>query len=162
MKQRSFLLIVVLMISSVVYSQDFFRWQKIAENTVDFRADKDIIKFKRHVNFSKIKLAVSNNDVHFEKMFIRYSSGKIQEVKVKDYIREGKQSNTIKLKHQYGDIREIVFYYDTPEKNIKYNKHNNGKKKGHNDRYYDNRNPYYWNSYNPYMRKAVVSVWAYR
>lgn len=133
-----------LMISTLFASaQRVGNWEKLGQQTVNFKTEKDVIRASHKGTFSKIRIRVDGNDVEFHKVLVRFNNGSTQEISLRNVIPAGGESRVIDLNGNKRVIREVVFYYKTVSRNGGRN----------NDRHHHNR------PNNNHKRKATVSVW---
>lgn len=87
-------------------------WEELGCQTVGFARDRDTIRVGRGEGaFTKIRLAVSGNDVFINNMLIVYGNGKPDRIKVGEMLREGTVTRAVDLIGKRRIIRKIDLVY---------------------------------------------------
>lgn len=101
-------------------------WYKIANKTVDFKADKDQITILGADKFKAIQLKVTDARIRFEDFDVVYDLPGISEefkedISVRKDFKPGEKTRIVYLKYPCLKINKVVFMYNTVA-NWKYEK----------------------------------------
>jgi hypothetical protein len=90
------------------------RWRFIAEKTVDFHLDRDVIKFGNIGDeFRQLQLRVSDGALKMYDMKIYYDNGSVQDVDLRKNFGRGSSSRIIQLTGGRRHLERIEFHYET-------------------------------------------------
>lgn len=113
---RSFAAALLLAVSfaAQVEAQEGARWEQLGSKAVDFRGEKDVITVTaREGRFDAIKLVVSGNSIEVLDLKVRFGNGDVQDVQVREQIREGGETRVIDLERDDRVIQAIELVYRT-------------------------------------------------
>jgi hypothetical protein len=106
-------LVLSFLAASLVAAAPRPRWVKLGSTQVSDKVDRDtILVTARRGNFKALQIRVHERDVQFREVSIRFASGDLQNVEVRDVIRAGGQSRIIDIHGQDRVIRAIELVYD--------------------------------------------------
>jgi hypothetical protein len=88
-------------------------WQKIGETVASFQSQDESIVVIGADEFSAIKIKVEDAPLHIERLQVFYESGHMEEIKVKQRIQAGEESDVFRLEHPDRDIQKVAFTYNT-------------------------------------------------
>jgi hypothetical protein len=113
MKKITVLFVLVFLFASTgVQAQD--GWRFIADKTVAFGADHDvIITGNTNDDFRKLKLRVTDGPLKMYDMKVYFDNGSVQDVSIRSLIRQGGESRVIDLDGGLRHIKRIEFWYET-------------------------------------------------
>ena len=89
-----------------------YAWDQIGVRTVRDHTDRDTITLSGHRMFSRIKLCVARNHVHFYDLDVRFNNGANQDVSVRTRIPAGGCTRVIDLNGGPRDIASISMLYE--------------------------------------------------
>lgn len=92
-------------------------WRKIAETTVDFDKDKDVLMVFGKDRFRKLQFMVLDAPIEITNMIVYYEGGTRDTINVSSRIEEGGRSRVIDLEGSKPEIGRIVFNYKTSKEN---------------------------------------------
>ncbi|MGL4520491.1 MAG: hypothetical protein ACRCUJ_12675 [Phocaeicola sp.] len=117
MKSKLALLLMLLMtVVCTASAQTIGRWEKLGEKTVNFKADRDVIRSGHKGVFTRLKIRVDNAPVEFDRVLVEYGNGEKQEITVRQKIRAGGETREINLRGNRRNIKKITFHYSTDKK----------------------------------------------
>ncbi len=87
-------------------------WVQIAERVVTDRFDVDNIVLPGPVRFSRVKVCVYHNPVHFYDMDIFFANGGHQDVTLRQRLNNGECTRNIDLNGGMRNINRIKFKYE--------------------------------------------------
>ncbi|MBL7726514.1 MAG: hypothetical protein JNM68_02460 [Dinghuibacter sp.] len=89
-------------------------WRFIADKWVSFGVDHDVI-LTGNVNdeFSKLKLRVTDGPLKMYDMKVHFDNGGVQDVSIRNTIRQGGETRVIDLNGGVRRIAKIEFWYET-------------------------------------------------
>jgi hypothetical protein len=91
-------------------------WTMLGERTVDRQGDHDeILVTGLEGDFHRIALRVQGAPVEFYRVAVHYSNGDIQEVDMREQIRDGGETRAIDLEGKDRVIERVVFNYRTED-----------------------------------------------
>ena len=99
--------------SPAVVVNDKDGWHRIAETTVNFSKEKDMVSVMGSDRFAKIKFRVVDAGIEIADMTIAYEDGTTQDVPVKSTFTAGQESRIIDLPGSEKNIKTISFVYHT-------------------------------------------------
>lgn len=74
------------------------RWEMLGEQSVGFRADRDVIRVGRtEGRFERLKLRVLRNDIELLDARVVYGNGEVDELRVRQNLREGTETRPFDL-----------------------------------------------------------------
>lgn len=88
-------------------------WEKLGQQKVNFKSERDVIKCSSSKTYSALKIKVEEAPVEFESVQVRYANGSTQDIELRNVIRAGGESRVINLTGNKRAIKEIVFRYKT-------------------------------------------------
>ncbi len=93
-------------------------WHKIAEKTVDFKADRDQLTILGSDKFKAIQLKTTDARIHLESLSIVYDLPGVTEefkedISVRNDFKPGERTRIIYLKYPCLKINKVVFVYGT-------------------------------------------------
>lgn len=89
-----------------------FAWTQLGARDVRDRTDRDTINLNGHRQFSRIKLCVYRNPVHFYDLDVRFNNGGHQDVSIRERINPGQCTRSIDLTGADRDIRYVTMLYE--------------------------------------------------
>jgi hypothetical protein len=89
-----------------------FAWDQVAERVVLDRYDVDVIQLPGARTFSRVKVCVYDNPVHFYDFDIFFRNGGHQDVSVRQRINAGECTRNIDLNGGLRNITRIKFKYE--------------------------------------------------
>ena len=92
-------------------------WRKIAETTVDFEKDKDVLMVFGKDRFSKLQFMAMDAPIEITTMVVHYEGGTSDTITVDSRIEEGGRSRVIDLMGDKPEIGRIVLNYKTSNEN---------------------------------------------
>jgi hypothetical protein len=108
----SFFVLLFLFVSSAVYAQN--GWRFIADRMVAFGVDHDVIVTgNSNDDFRKLKLRVTDGPLKMYDMKVYFDNGSVQDVSIRQHIRQGGESRVIDLDGGLRHIQRIEFWYET-------------------------------------------------
>jgi hypothetical protein len=109
----SFMLLTSLLVASAAEAARRPAWVKLGSTSVSDRVDRDTIAVTaRRGNFEALQIRVSERDVQFREVAIRFANGDLQNVELRNVIRAGGQSRIIDIEGRDRVIRAIELVYD--------------------------------------------------
>lgn len=87
-------------------------WVQIAERIVTDRFDVDNIVLPGPVRYTRLKVCVYNNPVHFYDMDVFFANGGHQDVTLRQRLNNGECTRNIDLKGGARNINRIKFKYE--------------------------------------------------
>ncbi|WP_395645740.1 hypothetical protein [Terricaulis sp.] len=109
MKFKVLALSAVLAFSAIAPAYAF---DLVGTRTVRDRTDHDVISLPGHRQFSRIRLCVYRNPVHFYDLDVRYQNGGHEDVSVRSRINPGECTRWIDLRGDDRDITTIGMTYE--------------------------------------------------
>jgi len=118
---------VVLFILSVVFLNTSFAqkpavmmskepgWHKIGEITASLKMQTESIVVLGADEFSSIKLRVTDAPLNIDRLQVVYESGEVEDIEVRNNLKEGGETRAVTLKNGDEDIEKVVFTYKTLE-----------------------------------------------
>ena len=100
-----------------IVTSDQDGWRKVAETTVDFEKDKDVLMVFGKDRFRKLQFMVMDAPIEITSMVIYYEGGTRDTINVSSRIEEGGRSRVIDLMGDKPEIGRIVFNYNTSHEN---------------------------------------------
>lgn len=100
-----------------IVTSDQDGWRKVAETTVDFEKDKDVLMVFGKDRFSKLQFMVMDAPIEISNMIVYYEGGGRDTINVGARIEEGGKSRVIDLAGGKPEIGRIVFNYNTSNEN---------------------------------------------
>ena len=89
-----------------------YDWELLGTRKVGLLADRDVIEVGRgEGKFRKIKLRVRGNDIHFFDLKVVYGNGQVDDISVRENIREGGETRALDLRGRDRAIRRIEMVY---------------------------------------------------
>ena len=88
-------------------------WQKIAEATVDFKADKDKIPVSQAGNYKSVRIKTIDAPVHIDNLIVDYEEGGSENIPIRFDFKAGVESRAINLENVQKRIKEISIVYRT-------------------------------------------------
>ncbi len=112
-KYVSILMLFVFVITTAFHSSTN-NWKFIGDKTVGFGVDHDVI-ITGNINddFRKLKLRVTNGPLKVYDMKVHFDNGGVQDVSLRQHIRQGGESRVIDLDGGLRHIKKIEFWYET-------------------------------------------------
>jgi hypothetical protein len=111
-KIKILLALIVLFVSSSVFAQT--NWKFIGDKMVSFGVDKDVIVTgNTNDDFRKLKVKVTSGPLKMYDMKIVFDNGTVQDVSLRQHIRQGGESRVIDLEGGLRHIKRIEFWYET-------------------------------------------------
>jgi len=101
-----------LLISTFAGVSPALAWDKIGERIVTDRLDVDVIHLPGNRKFSRVKVCVKGNPVHFYDFDIFFRNGGHQDVNVRSRINAGECTRNIDLNGGQRNIDRIKFKYE--------------------------------------------------
>jgi hypothetical protein len=98
--------------SLVMISPAQAAWVQIAERIVTDRFDVDNIVLPGPVRYTRVKVCVYNNPVHFYDMDIFFANGGHQDVSLRQRLNNGECTRNIDLNGGARNINRIKFKYE--------------------------------------------------
>jgi hypothetical protein len=98
--------------SLVMISPAQAAWVQIAERIVTDRFDVDNIVLPGPVRYTRVKVCVTNNPVHFYDMDIFFANGGHQDVSLRQRLNNGECTRNIDLNGGARNINRIKFKYE--------------------------------------------------
>jgi hypothetical protein len=92
-------------------------WRKIAETTVDFEKDKDVLMVFGKDRFRKLQFMAMDAPIEITTMVVHYEGGTHDTITVDSRIEEGGRSRVIDLQGDKPEIGRIVLNYKTSNEN---------------------------------------------
>lgn len=89
-----------------------FAWDQVAERVVTDRYDVDVVNLPGNRTFTRVKVCVYDNPVHFYDFDIFYHNGGHQDVSVRSRINAGECTRSIDLNGGRRNIDRIKFKYE--------------------------------------------------
>jgi hypothetical protein len=89
-----------------------FAWTQLGARDVRDRTDRDTIHLNGHRQFSRIKLCVYRNPVHFYDLDVRFNNGGHQDVSMRSRINPGECTRSIDLTGEDRDIAYVTMLYE--------------------------------------------------
>lgn len=87
-------------------------WELLGSRKVGLFADRDSIEVgRKEGKFRKIKLRVRGNDIHFFDLKVVYGNGEVDDIPVREKIREGGETRALDLSGRDRVIRRIDMVY---------------------------------------------------
>jgi len=124
MKKTCLLIVLFTSISiSVLHAQQVMfsnkpGWYKIADKTVDFKADRDAITILGADKFKAIQIKVTDAHIHFDDFDVVYNLPGIsqefkEDISIRRDFKQGEKTRIIYLKYPCLKIDKVVFMYRT-------------------------------------------------
>jgi hypothetical protein len=88
-------------------------WHKIGETSVDFKADRDVVKVWGADRFKSLRIKATDAPVHIENMQVVYENGEPEDIPIRFDFKQGAESRAIDLKGYERKIKEVNFVYRT-------------------------------------------------
>lgn len=89
-----------------------YDWELLGSQRVNWLADRDSINVgRREGKFRKIKLRVRGNDVEMHDLKVIYGNGEVDDISVREHIREGRETRPLDLSGRDRFIRRIDMKY---------------------------------------------------
>ena len=88
-------------------------WHKIGETSVNFKADKDVVKVLGADSFKALRIKATDAPVHIENMQVVYENGEPEDIAIRFDFKQGTESRAIDLKGYERKIKEVSFVYRT-------------------------------------------------
>ena len=89
-------------------------WKFIADKTVSFGVDRDVIHFgNRKDEFRQLKLRVTDGPIKIYDMKVHFDNGGVQDVNLRSIILQGAESRVIDLDGGIRSLSKIEFTYET-------------------------------------------------
>jgi hypothetical protein len=88
-------------------------WQKIGETTVNFKADRDVVKVWGADAFKAIKIKATDAPVHIGNLLVVYQDGEPDDIPVRFDFKAGTESRPIDLEGKNRRIKQIDMIYKT-------------------------------------------------
>ncbi len=113
---RSAFIAFLLVLTGIFAAGDAFArpgdWELLGEKRVGFIVDRDVIRVGRSEGrFRSIKLRVQDNDIEILDLKVIYANGQVDDLPVRQFIRQGGETRAIDLKGEARAIREIQVLY---------------------------------------------------
>lgn len=87
-------------------------WELLGTQKVGFLVDRDVIQVGRQDgDFSKIKIAVRDNEVEFVDVNVVYGNGQKDHIQIRNHIHAGGETRAIDLKGGDRFIKRVEFVY---------------------------------------------------
>lgn len=102
-------------------------WTKLGEREVNLDLDRDVISCSGKGPFSAIRFHVEKTPVSFEKVYVKYGNGSVDNLNFNEYVRQGANSPELDLRGNKRIIKEIIVYYKAEKKSSNGNGNGNGK-----------------------------------
>jgi vacuolar-type H+-ATPase subunit H len=90
-------------------------WHKIGEITANFKMQTESIVVLGADKFSSVKLRVTDAPMNIDRIQVVYESGEVEDIEVRNNLKEGGETRTVSLKNADEDIEKVVFTYKTLE-----------------------------------------------
>lgn len=87
-------------------------WTQLGVRDVRDRTDRDTIYVEGHRQFTRIRLCVYRNPVHFRDLDVTFNNGGHQDVSVASRINPGQCTRAIDLTGDDRDIRSVSMLYE--------------------------------------------------
>jgi hypothetical protein len=114
MKRIKYLLIIVAIISISWMNKSSGDWRFIADKWVSFGVDHDVIVLgNANDAFTKLKLRVTDGPLKIYDMKVYFDNGAVQDVSIRNTIRQGGESRVIDLDGGTRHLSKIEFWYET-------------------------------------------------
>jgi hypothetical protein len=89
-------------------------WQFIADKWVSWGVDHDVIVFGNlKDDFRQLKLKVTDGPLKMYDMKVHFDNGEMQDVSIRNTIRQGGESRVIDLNGGLRHLSKIEFWYET-------------------------------------------------
>lgn len=111
MKQKIGLSLLFVLMSVFVAQAQIGNWEKLGENKVQFKSDKDVVKCSSKKTYTALKIKVNGAAVQFDEVFVTFENGNKQDVKLRSEIPSGGESRVINLQGNKRIIKDITFKY---------------------------------------------------
>ncbi|MBL0145879.1 MAG: DUF2541 family protein [Chitinophagaceae bacterium] len=112
-KYVSILMLFVFVITTAFYSSSN-DWKFIGDKMVGFGVDHDVIVTgNTNDDFRKLKLKVTSGPLKVYDMKVYFDNGSVQDVALRQHIRQGGESRVIDLDGGLRHIKKIEFWYET-------------------------------------------------
>ena len=112
MKTKTILATALVVLSTAVTASPAAAWDQIAERVVTDRFDVDNIVLPGPRKFTRIKVCVYENPVHFYDFDIFFRNGGHQDVSVRARLNPGECTRNIDLDGGLRNINRIKFKYE--------------------------------------------------
>jgi hypothetical protein len=112
MKTKHMIVTTLVALSTAFGASPAFAWDQVAERVVTDRLDVDVIFLPGARKFSRVKVCVADNPVHFYDFDIFFRNGGHQDVSVRSRINPGECTRNIDLKGGMRNIDRIKFKYE--------------------------------------------------
>ena len=96
-----------------VVTNDKPGWHKIGETSVNFQADRDVVKVWGADKFKALQIKATDAPVHIEDMQVVYENGQPEDIPIRYDFKKGTESRVIDLQGYERKIKEINFVYKT-------------------------------------------------
>jgi hypothetical protein len=100
-----------------IITSDENGWKKIAETTVDFEKDKDVLFILGKDRFRKLQFMAMDAPIEITYMIVHYEGEGTDSINVASRLEEGGKSRVIDLEGTKPEIGRIVLYYNTSQQN---------------------------------------------
>lgn len=91
------------------------QWELLGSREVSLDAERDEIKVGRNEGkYKKIQLRVRGNDVEMLDLKVIYGNGRVDDIRVREMIRQGGETRGIDLKGENRVIDRVVMAYRRP------------------------------------------------
>ena len=110
------LVLTVLSLSLLSFNSPSLKdpWKFIADKTVGFGVDHDVIHFGNlQDDFRMLKLRVTDGPIKMLDMKVYFDNGDVQDVAIRSLINKGGQSRVIQLSGGLRHLKKIEFWYET-------------------------------------------------
>jgi Protein of unknown function (DUF2541) len=114
MKKSINLLLFVMLLITMAFTTQPNQWRFIGDKMVGFGVDHDvIITGNTNDDFRKLKLKVTSGPLKMYDMKVYFDNGGVQDVSLRQHIRQGGESRVIDLDGGLRHISKIEFWYET-------------------------------------------------
>jgi len=114
MKKSFFLALIGALLSGLSAFAQASPWAHLGDRTVNFHVESDSIHVGRDDGrFRSIRISVSDGDVHFIDLKVRFRNGDVYDIPIRSVIPAGGESRVIELPGRRRVISDVVFHYKT-------------------------------------------------
>jgi hypothetical protein len=111
----AFLVLAIILFSSFkTVSSTKAEWKFIADKTVRFGVDHDVIHLGNlNDDFRQIKLKVTSGPLKILDMKVYFDNDEVQDIAIRNQIRQGGETRVIDLNGGLRHLKKIEFWYET-------------------------------------------------
>lgn len=89
------------------------KWRFIADKSVRYGPDHDVIVITGNDNYRQLRLKVTGAPLNINDMKVHFENGNVFDVSIRSKIKKGGQSRVIDLPAGSRSIRKVEFWYST-------------------------------------------------